>query len=86
MSVRNLAARSRCVDLLPPLAKGPVPFSPLAGQSLGTSKFSVRWSFLAAMLLGTYLLFSHGCHADVDDEPGLLPDVTGQQQQPESRE
>ncbi len=33
------------------------------------------WGWLTMMILAGYLLFNHGCHADVDDEPGLLPDA-----------
>ncbi len=29
---------------------------------------------IGTMLLGLYLLFQHGCHRDIDDEPGILVD------------
>ena len=45
-----------------------------------TSFKSLFLSWLGVLLLGAYLLFAHGCHADVDDEPGLLPDLTNQRQ------
>ena len=45
-----------------------------------TSFRSLFLSWLGIMLVGTYLLFAHGCHADVDDEPALLPDLSSQQQ------
>ena len=33
------------------------------------------WGWLSMIVLAGYLLFNHGCHAEVDDEPGLLPDA-----------
>jgi hypothetical protein len=34
-----------------------------------------RWGWLGVIMLGLYLLFNHGCHADVDDEPGVVPEI-----------
>lgn len=36
-----------------------------------------RWLFLLA-ILSAFPIFSHGCHRDVDDEPGLIPEVRDQ--------
>lgn len=32
-----------------------------------------------AMILGLYLLFQHGCHRDIDDEPGIFLDHTSRE-------
>ncbi len=45
-------------------------------SSAGTS--ISRWGWLTVITISLYLLFNHGCHADVDDEPGLVPQLKSQ--------
>jgi hypothetical protein len=51
-----------------------------SGVRSETSSRGLLWSWLGISLLAGYLLFAHGCHRDVDDEPALLPDITNQRQ------
>src|SRR4051794_9449148 len=60
----------------PPCAQRAVAVTHPALPCQAGEKFRLR--LLITVLLGGYLLLCHGCHADVDDEPGLLPDITTQ--------
>jgi hypothetical protein len=39
----------------------------ILADAFSTTAFRLMW-FVGVLLIGAYLLFAHGCHADVDTE------------------
>jgi hypothetical protein len=53
-------------------------------QSSPRSSF-FGWGWVTVLMISVYLLFNHGCHADLDDEPGLFPEIKSQSRPADAR-